>query len=112
MQLTAYQRVRSSGVGEVISGCAEFGEIYVVFQVPSLAWRGVLLLTLEQSADGDEWAEVVSETFNRSGLRSRLLQVRDPADQIRVRWTVLGGGTWNFRVDVGSADPSWPRESE
>jgi hypothetical protein len=112
MRVTAYQRVRSSGVGDVISDCADCGDIYVAFLISKSAWRGALVLTLEQSTDGVEWVEPVSVTFIRSELRSRLLQVSNPRDQIRIRWTVLGGGTWSFRVDVGSADPNWPRQSE
>jgi len=109
MRLAAYQRVRSSGVGDVIGGCADFAQIYVAFVVPKAARRGALVLTLEQSTDGDGWLEVLSATFIHSALRSRLLKVSDPCDQIRVRWTVLGYGSWSFRVDVGSADPAWPR---
>jgi hypothetical protein len=108
----AHQRVRSSGVGDVISGCADRGPIYVALVVPKAARRGALVLSIEQSADGGEWIEVVSATFIRSALRSRLLNVSDPSDQIRIRWTVLGYGNWSFHVDVGSTDPGWPRQSE
>jgi len=111
MRLEAHQRVRSSGVGAAISGCADCGQMYVAFRVPKPAWHGSLVLALEKSTDGGEWVEAASTTFTPSGLSSRLLQVSNPSDQIRVRWTVLGG-TWRFDVDVGSAAPNWPRQSE
>jgi len=111
MRLEAQQRVRSSGVGTAISGCADCGQMYVAFRVPKPAWHASLVLALEQSTDGREWVEAASTTFTPSGLSSRLLQVSNPSDQIRVRWTVLGGA-WRFDVDVGSADPNWPRKTE
>jgi hypothetical protein len=81
---------------------SDAGPLYVAFMVTRVGRRGALILAVEHSDDGEEWEEAASFTFVPSGQRSRLDQVSEPKDRVRVRWTIVGG-LWNFSVDIGSA---------